>query len=335
MTGTYGTKTYPQSRRMYSTPYPCYQQRLLPSEEAKSIAIFKDALAEIGENLIGAPFNYCFDMDKFLAPYFSPSMHNEDTVIAFSGTKAYQAYKSTLSPEGREALDFITTHIAAHKASKTYGTPSQDNVIPINHKHPYDTQKLAKAFKNLWKDDILLDPRLTQAEEFFFCAPQSTDPAKDNRMLPYTDEDRYRASLEWMIAPKNAQQIALMFLYSRLAQHYGETDSRSLKIAKNVAALIENGKENDVIDTLMHSPRRYWLQAQAAGKGALHLFRLAFTILAAPKIRKPVGLALSAANMIKDYKRLRDGSWATNQLATTASRRPGPATELKTAGPTS
>lgn len=324
----YGNDTYPASRRIYSRPYPCYFQHLYDKPIDKEMAEFREALHSIGEDLLGKPFDWNLDVDFRASQWFSPPFWNENKVTEL--TSARNKMKASLPMEAQIALDAIIGHIAQAKVLEP--VPGKHN--SFQRQTPYDTALLAKNFKVLWQHDIMLDARLTQAEEMFFYSDRLA-----NDDFHYRAPANLAASLDWVAQPENAKRVALMFLYSRLAQHYGEVDPRSFAFAQKVAAELDGGGRAAVIEKLRSLPASYYAET-AGAKKPLHVsfFEAAYMRVApfiAPLknifIRETgadyadgrdnnrgglvnaAALAASAQTMADDYLRLADGSWAKAQ----------------------
>ena len=303
----YGNETYPTSRRIHSRPHDNWGGEPTGSEENDQLDKFKQALFELGDTLIGSPFEYCCDVDRFPTPSFLPTFWHEDAITAFQGTAGYIKYRQSLPAGSGQALDKIVTQVVDKRNSK------ERRGDYITFSRPYGVPELQRAFKDLWQDDIFIDARLYHTEKLFFCAANDI-----HRMsFGYHETSRLEATLEWMAEPENARRLALMFLYSRLAQHYGERDPRSFMIATSVAGQIGAACEKNVIQTLSYHPLSYIAPASVVGQvreGIARLFPSASSRMLKPEVQNPAGLRQSASAMVADYKRLCDGSWAKQQI---------------------
>jgi hypothetical protein len=317
MPDIYGSHTYPESRRTFSRPYAAYFRRLCFTENEKAVAAFREALHEIGKEFIGLPHDWRTDVDRHLPRHFMPVFWHEDTVASMVETPNYHAYRKTLSEEGRGALDTIVRAVKKNKEDNK--KRSDDQYIP------YDVAGLTPVFKALWQADWLIDPRLTSMEELFFCVGDDSASLmeKKSRYIP-NDEGVFEASLEWAAMAENAKRIAHAFLYSRLAQHYGETDPDSLSVVQKVEALIDKGGEVNVIATLRNAPETYMKQSVIEERRE-GFFTECWRVLCrkiSPQqpqqkemlLPRVLGLAESASAIVADYKRLRDGRWASEAL---------------------
>lgn len=324
----YGNDTYPASRRIYSRPYPCYFQHLYDKPIDKEMAEFREALHSIGEDLLGKPFHWSLDTDFSAVQWFSPPYWNEDKVTELR--RARNKMKASLPLEAQIALDAIVGHIA--QAKIMVPVPGKHNTV--QRQTPYDVSLLAKNFKVLWQHDIMLDARLTYAEDMFF---HSDTMMKDD--FHHRTSANLAASLDWMAQPENAKRVALMFLYSRLAQHYGEVDPHSFAFAQKVAAELDGGGRAAVTGKLRSLPASYYAESFGAKQPLHRAFLEAASMRVAPLLTSlketfvrgigldsaderdnntgglvnAAALAASAEAIVDDYLRLADGSWAKAQ----------------------
>lgn len=295
MTGDiYGNVTYPDSRRMRSRPYGTYYSPYKDSDVA--MKTLRSTLHDVGEALIGKPFYVCCDIDKLqLRPaYFSTPFWNEERVIELGSRKDL---RQGMPPDVIQALDNIIVQCTRYRDKV-----AREHTLTSN---PYDVPALIRDFKVLWQHDVMIDPRFTHAEELFFC--QKEDSISDHfDYSHYKEKDsfgreacgRLKATLQWMAQPDNAERLAVLFLYSRLSQHFGEQNDRSLLFARMVASDIDGLGGDAISERLRSVPEAYW--RSSVGTTAV--------------LDKKGGLANSAQAMTADYLRLRDGSWATAEL---------------------
>jgi hypothetical protein len=303
MSDIYGNRLYPASRKIYSRPYGNGSWGPTGDEEADSISDFRRALVDVGADFIGYPFNLCCDIDNYPAPHFSPPFWHATRFTEFRNTNGYVKYRNSLAHEAGTALDHITAQIAREDYSS-------------------DLPKLRDAFKSLWQADIFIDARLIYAEELFFCG---ADDVQRGGRFDCRDQSRLEGTLEWMAKPENAHRIALMFVHSRVAQHYGELDLRSFAIAKRIVEQVRSGQELGVIQTLSSVPAQYMIDAarSASVMGVVtgkiqdclvSLFPSLASQIVRPAIKNVEGLKQSAPTIIADFMRLDDSRWAEQQL---------------------
>jgi hypothetical protein len=331
---------YPESNRKGSRPYRFTfgDRDKTPAEDIeKRLHIFQEALFEIGLGLAKDSGNPRLDFDWDPKRYENDSGRFErppfwytDYVTEFSETQSYVDYRNSMPEPARQALDVI---VGQAREESYFSEEARDNHGNIRREpgKGYTPSKLAAALKELWKHNILLDSRLTEAEDFFLCGIGGIEiPTRKSSMQ--REFAQLRSNLEWMAHPENAPRIALAFFYSRLAQHLGESDPKALDAARFVAArLMEN--EDLGPEVIMEAVQAPWLRREpkieAAVPSRLSVANLivvaAKLITAAPKpsappydvwpgLREVSALQKSAPRMLEDYKRLRSGSWARQEL---------------------
>ena len=289
MKDTYGNGTYPFSSRIISRPFLFAQNGDSPNPDRD---IFLHSLLELGKSLIGDPFRGCCDIDRYPAASISIPYWYEDVIATFSQSSGYTIQKLISSETTQAAMDSIIEQVSNHRkylANKQGLNPGRGG---------YDIPALVTAFKTLWRENMFLDARLELAEEIFFSA---ADGVGRSRLYCLLDKERAQATLEWMARSNNARRVAFMFLYSRLAQHYGEWDEMTQSTVSRVIEDLTAGKRNEAIQTLAFDPERYIVPKPGMRRSENQPAR---------EIQERAGLADSAAVMVKDYERLRNGSWA-------------------------
>lgn len=269
MTEMYGNRTYPFSRRIYSRPHACYFSHLYKTQDEKDLNALKEILFDVGTSIVGAPFRYCCDLDYLpeRTPYYF-SQHKQK-LSDLTKSDAYKKYLNGLPIDAATAVETIAGH--------------------INQKSMIDACKIKPDLLSLWESDIMIDPRLATAEDIFFHAGHDR-PFYYNDRLSFSgliDREAFEATLNWMAKPKNAERIALMFLYSRLAQHFGETNPSSFTFAKLVDERLRAS------GTTM--PLEYASVAPCENKA---------------------GFLASKHNIVTDHKCLSNGTWALWTLET-------------------
>jgi len=294
-----GKKVYLASPDIHARPFG-YGACLPTDNKCNRLASFQRGLLGLGEEFIGGMSHSCCDVDSYPASRFEPWGLYQDCVSDFLKHKGeYRKYRQKLPLESQEALDKVVEQVVAVNGS-------------------CDIEELRKAFKTLWKNDIYIDPRLSSAEELFFCCTNDI-----HRLDPlYREKPRLFATLEWMAAEENAPSVAQVFLYSRLSQHFGECNPRSKAITTMITAEIAKGDEEKVVTTLTYRPTDYLWRAQPASAlsdlwsiVSLKIFGDDF-ILQSRKagIVNEKDLGFTARQLVEDYKRLADGSWANAQI---------------------
>jgi hypothetical protein len=128
------------------------------------------------------------------------------------------------------------------------------------------------------------------------------------------EPERLAATLAWMARPVNAHRVARGFLYSRLAQHFGETGPVGLDVARKVAVELDNGAGFSVIATLRDSPDDYVFGVQVSSPGVLGRVFGRGAAAQRHDILNRESLAATAERIVDDYHRLKTGKWATMQL---------------------
>lgn len=200
-------KLYPHSRREYSRPFSSYQTNHDENMPAK----FRDALLSFGEDFLGDPFYFNLDLNK-PAPYFSPTSWDEDAIFKFSKTLDYAKLVNNVSEDVGRAYEALIQQVENNK-----GVPNRK----------YNRAVLKQALETIWVNDWMIDPRLTVAEKIFFHFPHSLNCEFGSLNRP-EEIERFRDSMAWLAIPTNADRVAKAFLYSRMAQHWGETDPKVL-----------------------------------------------------------------------------------------------------------
>ncbi len=166
----------------------------------------------------------------------------------------------------------------------------------------YDIEKLIEAFKTIWAHDWMLDARLTKAEEIF--ASRST--ARHTRTT--SDLVNLKSSLEWMMQTENADRIARAFLYSRLSQHFGETDSKSVDLSDRIHAKLKDGNMASLGSEVFAATNIMGIFARWVGSD----FAPVYSKFVQPLNQK--ALWASLPNILIDHTRILDGSWARQKL---------------------
>jgi hypothetical protein len=305
MSDHYGNENYPHSRRLYSRPFSGW------SGERTPVDVLRHDLLELGDRLIGGPFDTCCDL-FYVEPLrgarsFWPFRSEEEAV---ANSRAVFALKMNLSADSAAALQDIVAQIV--RCSKTEKIPGSEN--RIRRVAEYDMGKLKHDFCVLWDGDFMIDPRLTHAEDLFMSIGDT--PASNHYRYDSLQKAGYLgATLRWMREPVNAARVAQAFLYSRLAQHFGETQPSSVKIATHAAHEIDAGRGDDLVRALRTDPQ----SVAAAARGddetpspLAYMFRKSGTV---PDILNADSLADTAQRMVADYTRLKDGTWADAQLS--------------------
>lgn len=308
----YVNEVYPEARRIFSRPYSSFHHaNRSPRFE------FEDALFDMGKDLVGEPFETSLDLEAYLPQNCATTpFWNHDRIGAFSGTADYQVWLQDRSPQAAAAINFITTTLR--------GIPSRsaasDNIYA----------GLRGPLLYFWQDEPMLDPRLALAEELFVTC--KTDGSL--RALSFNDEERLVKSLYWMARPENARRIGQMFLYSRLAQHFGETDPASFKFSNAVMGDIVGGHADEVVRKLQQNAARYFTEKTQSsvlpllttdlaktsfiGRGLIILREkwedAKFSAGFGHDIRNIRSLAETAPAIVSDFNRLYSGAWAAGKL---------------------
>lgn len=273
MTGTYsniyGNRTYPFSNRIYSRPHACYFRHLYKTQDEKDLNALKEILFDVGTCIVGAPFRYCCDLDYLperTPHYFS---HHKQKLSDLTKSDAYKKYLNGLPSDAAATVETIAGH--------------------INQKSMIDACKIKPDLLSLWESDIMIDPRLATAEDIFFHAGHDRPFYYSEHLSSsiLTCRESFEATLNWMAKPENAKRIALMFLYSRLAQHFGETNPSSLAFAKLVD------------ERLRASGTTMPLEYASVGP-----------------CENKAGFLASKHNIVTDHKCLSNGTWALWTLET-------------------
>lgn len=285
---------YPFSRRMYSRPFHSWHHT---SNDGSTLNSFQDALHELGKDMLGDQFHKNLDIEAARKQKnFAPSYWAEDRIYRFSKTAAFKSMLGGLPANVAKAYEFVANECFAcggfEGASK--------------EKRGYDMQGLTEAFKAIWSHDWMLDSRIMLAEEIFTArlALRSTTYSR----VSGGDLQDLKTSLEWMMMPENASRVAQAFLYSRLSQHFGETDLRSREMAENIHAALKKGDMSALGKGVFEASNITGAFALVAGMKMAGLF----SKMMRPK--NPQALWASLPNIMIDHTRLLDGSWARQQL---------------------
>lgn len=291
---------------MWSRSFSSYDRDAASDQDDPRLRALRNDLHRIGESFLGGPFHVCCDVnykDERRGNYFSPPFWEERDICQ---SKAAVITVPWLADDAMaHAIRDIVGQIK--QSSVFEDVPGQRNTI--RRVVPYDMSRLTQSFLNLWDMDFMLDPRLTQAEEIFFC---QKDDAVDG--FRYDDEKpRLAATLAWMQQPANAQRLAFSFLYSRLAQHYGEYNPTSVTVTKNVVRAIDRGRS--VTSMLERDPFSLtMLQEQTEEETSPLAFMFKPRAIPQDSIVAHKLLVESAPQMVTDYRRLCNGSWAREQM---------------------
>lgn len=302
----YGNDNYPHSRRIWSRPFSVFHNR----DDAPDHAVMKlrEALHEIGKALIGEPFHPCADL-HYEHPrwprHLCPTRWHESDVT--NNAAAAQAYARTLPSDAGPSLLAVVEQIVRGEAMEP--VPGQYNTV--RRVHPYDMPRLITDIQNFWHGSLLDDVRITHAEELFFYTGDTAASA----MYHYDREpDRLAATLSWMANPVNGHRVACGFIYSRLAQHFGETGAIGHEVARKVVADLDEGNGYRVIATLRESPDDYVFGAQETSSAGLGRLFGRGAAMQRHDILNRESLAATAQRIVDDYYRLKTGQWATMQL---------------------
>lgn len=303
MSEVYINTTYPESRRVYSRPFQCFHHKI---SDRVGLREFKEVLHDVGMDLIGKPFSYCADMqsDREQALCFFPPMWNINKMADFSNTKEYRNWLNTLPQEVRDSVQAIVKECVAHSNSSSV---------------PFDTKLLKRSFETLWAYDLLLDARLTYIEDLF--ATQNDTPYCRNMGISSSLVTR---SLEWAAKPQNAERIATMFLYSRIAQHFGEDTGQPLEFVMKFKHDLQLGRGQKAIDLFQENPGRYYMDMMNDAQTPQELSGLSkfFKKLAGSDnitsrsidIKGVESLRATIPTMMADYYRLATGEWAKSHI---------------------
>jgi len=315
-TPCYVNLTYPQARRIYSRPYACHFYKI---DQYPARLEFESSLLDMGIDMLGGLSSSCLDVDAYKKIHLLMTPHwNHRRIASFSMTDDYEPWLVQRSPEARSAINTITQVL--NKFS------SDDPWIGEVY------QRLQEPFIHFWDHEPMLDARLAMAERMFSCAQPGT-PAS----CGFDDEERLVKSLDWMERPDNAARIGQMFLYSRLAQHFSETDPASFVFSNAVMKDILSGLEKEVIERLQKDPGAFYTEKTKAPEpfimladtqpkgqwGVGHLSALLRSQwdkvrASAPKTQTVLNvksLADTAPLIVSDFKRLHSGEWAQQQLS--------------------
>ncbi len=302
----YVNEVYPNARRMWSRPYSVYHHINRSPRFA-----FEDALFNMGKDLVGHPFQTSLDLEAYLPRWATTPHWNHDRIAAFSQTDDYQVWLQDRSPQAASAANFITASL--RDISSYYA--ARQNVYA----------GLREPFLSFWQDEPMLDPRLALAEELFVSC--KTDGSL--RALQFDDEERLATSLNWMARPENARRIGQMFLYSRLAQHFGETDPASFTFSNAVMHDIVAGSAAQLIRRLQQNPVGYFQEKTGGAptdttdlscvcRGMLSLRNAwqsaQFFVGISHGILNAGSLARTAGTIVSDFERLHSGMWAKGKL---------------------
>lgn len=301
----YGKRAYPASSRLYSRPYAWSSSADLPEPERK-IAELQKILHGIGELVIGRTYDdFCCDTDRYLPDAVAGDLETARYLADENNAYTIEKYADRLTNAGRRALDTLFAEMRRAEASRSF--IKLDIVLG--------------SMKTLWAEDPSIDPRLTCMETVFMSAADDIRLTNDIERLEHrhSDPHRFKATLEWAARPQNAAAIAGMFLYSRLAQHFGETNPGSLVFARTVHDDLANKRGKMARRRLTGEPEAYYLDATgqdvplmlAQHNVAARTVPFLFNGLACgPAIKNRDALIASIPAMVKDHGRLLNGSWA-------------------------
>jgi len=312
---SYVNDEYPNAQRTFSRPYH-QQPRSMRSDAENAEADFWDNLYELGYELIGGEENRCCDV------YFSDLVNREE---AFKNKKA------------------IIENLGNYRM---YGFPTPDNALikigielQKENEEEIDINFLRENMLILWDHNPMLDPRLVHAERMFAHIAESVVDNLYSYRSGENRRERLEASLNWMAEDKNAHKIAQMFLYTRLAMHYGETDPYMPIFAKTVQKDLVEADELDapipvcdgysdvhffghpVVNKFQDDPYGYYAEVLPQPITMGERFRFVWESLtynpekaAEEKIKNVDALRKTAESIVADHKRLYVGSWAQEKL---------------------
>ena len=302
----YGNDNYPHSRRIWSRPFSGFHHR--DDAPDRAVMTMREAVHEIGKELIGEPFHACADIHYEHPRWprsFSPTSWRERDLI--DNCPAAQAYARTLPSDSGPSLLAVVDQVV--RGATMEPVPGQHNTV--RRVHPYDMPRLPIDIQNFWHGSLLDDARITHVEELFFY----TGDTPASAMYHYDREpDRLAATLSWMARPVNGHRVACGFIYSRLAQHYGETGTIGHEVARKVVADLDNGDGYRVITTLRESPDDYVFGAQSPSPTGLGRLFGRGASAQRHDILNRESLADTAGRIVDDYHRLKTGKWAAMQL---------------------
>lgn len=314
MSQSYINEHYPKSNRTSSRPFYPYFNKLR-SEGENVEAERWHALFKLGHELIGGEESRCCDV------YFSDTVNREE---AF---KKKQCILDNINSFGLHA--FLAADAALKKISKTLEQENDDIDIAV----------LKENMEILWDYRPMLDPRLVHAERIFANIAESSVDNLYSYREGENPKARLAASLTWMADKDNAPKIARVFLYSRLAQHYGEVNEFVPVFTRQVQQDLIQEDElaspfpmydeytqirvfgHPVANRLQDDPYGYYAEVLPQPIALVEKFNAAWKSInynaekaAQEHIANPDNLKATAERMVSDHYRLFTGKWAEQKL---------------------
>lgn len=331
---SYLNTNYPASNAIYSRPYKYSYSVVKDGSLEEQVNKFKDSLHEVGRSLIGEPFNICADIEEIVPgrnSMFGTAFWDEDRVAEL--TQAKDEVLKTLSAQGQTALNNIVDQISRGRIR----VPSKTKPGYHERQTPHNIPRLVKDFKTLWAEDPMLDPRLTYAEEVFTLGRTNPHSLLGHHTTAENTE-AMKQTLAWMSKEENGEKVALMFLYSRLAQHFNSDGDKAFSFTKAVADKINAGKPQSAINQLRYNALNFYRQTTKDDKSAFSIsfFKSAHMLAKdaqenlhrrfnkhvwmprrKDELVNVIALSQTAEKMVQDYQMLKTGKWATAQYGLT------------------
>lgn len=206
MFSSYYIGTYPLSCAPTARPYDSVLGQIETDLQARQVKALRQALHNIGFSYIGGdPRRICLDVDAFPPTYFAASWPVSNALSQLAGSAAAEAYGESL--RGTKPARALT-HILGEAARLHQGADPAS----------FDSSALTVSFKELWRADPFIDPRLSAGEYMF--RDTAGDPSQSLLMecLPES-APTLSASLAVAAETAFARDLSFMFCFSRLKQH--------------------------------------------------------------------------------------------------------------------
>lgn len=320
---TYLLQTYPQSAHITSRPY-LFLYDVTGDVHSDPVLSLKYALLLVGKDFIGGNQYACANTSKEYLRHHESHLadikhfQNIGKIHNLINRPAIKDYLNELPNDLRQSIEFISKKSPAAPQSK-------DDLI-----------KAMQHFENIWAYDMTLDPRIMLVEDYFLM--RNHNPYQEGLHARNVDRpDLVTTTLEWASLQENSSKIATMFLYSRIAQHFGKTDPQSMKFTKKFIQELTLGHGEKAAEAFAKSPDTYFIKLLNEDRAAIErnqqqsflarIFSLCTSRARAINVKDRNALVKSAPKMIEDFWTLNSGKWAKDKMKP----RPHPKPAIKAA----
>lgn len=205
----YGHDRYPASRYPFVRPFDASFDKFHPDNEGRSRAGLYRRAFRVGCKL-AVQKGLVRDGLMVEWPSQGPGMVS---VLQEALSSVAAAWRKT---DASPVAEFLHERQALFMTGEAIKTLPDEELYAIPHE--------------LWEAEPTLDPRIAEAERLYY----------DHG--PHAPANAWEPMRAFMTEPKNVRRIAEMFVYSRIAPHFGKVKTGTVEIARRIVHEIADGK---------------------------------------------------------------------------------------------